>query len=251
LRIEQTKIVSVDGIQSHIFLLSVRSEYFAANSKPGQFFNIKVSDNQFPLLRRPFSVCDIEGDKISFLFDVHGEGTKILSSKKAGDFLDILGPLGHGFTYDSYFDSAIMVGGGLGAAPFPLLTKILKGKKKLFTFIGARNAKELIRFGLDEPIVSTDDGSIGFKGNVVELIKSQIGQIPGIKKIFACGPNPMLKALTDWANLVGIETEVSVECAMACGIGLCQGCPVEKSDKSGYLLVCKDGPVFTSQEVMI
>ncbi len=174
-----------------------------------------------------------------------------MSEKKPGETLDILGPLGNGFRYNTKFDTAIIVGGGLGTAPFPLLIKKLNGFKNIYSFVGARNNEQLITYGMTLPYISTDDGSKGFRGNVVDLLKSRIGEIPGIKKIFACGTNVMLRTLVEWTNLVGIETEISVECAMACGFGICQGCPIEKSDHSGYKLVCKDGPVFDAQEVLI
>ncbi len=251
MHIEQTKIVSIKEVQSHTFLLSIQSEYFAGTTNPGQFFNIKVSDNNFPLLRRPFSVCDVDGDIISFLFDVHGEGTKILSKKKPGDDLDVFGPLGNGFNYSSDFQTAIIVAGGLGVAPFPFLLKKIPADKPVFSFVGARNSNQLITYGIKNTKLATDDGSAGFRGNVVQLLKNEIHNINGVKKIFACGPNVMLRSLVEWTTSIGIETEISVECAMACGFGICQGCPTEKSDKSGYLLVCKDGPVFNSQEIVI
>lgn len=251
MRIEQCKIVSISEIQSGIFLLSVDSEYFAENVRPGQFFNIKVSDNFFPLLRRPFSVSDRDKGIISFMFDIHGEGTRLLSEKKPGNHLDILGPLGNGFNYESGYDTAIFVSGGLGFAPFPFLYREIKGKKEIFNFVGAQNSKRLIKYNYANTIVATDDGSEGYKGNVIDLFKIKIGEIPGVKRIFACGPTPMLKALTDWVNLVGLDTQISLECAMACGFGICQGCPVEVTDKSGYKLVCKDGPVFNAQDIIV
>ncbi|NUN08600.1 MAG: dihydroorotate dehydrogenase electron transfer subunit [Ignavibacteriaceae bacterium] len=251
MRIEKTQIVSVSEVQSGIFILTVESEYFAAATLPGQFFNIRVSESLFPLLRRPFSISDLTGKNLSFMFDVHGEGTKILSQKRAGEWLDIIGPLGHGFGIEGEYESAIIVAGGLGVAPFPYLTKKIRNKKKIYSFIGARSSRHLVTQGIVNVYSATDDGTTGYYGNVVDLLKLKISEIPGIKKIFSCGPTPMLKSLTDWVNFVGIESEVSLECAMACGFGICQGCPAELHDGSGYKLVCKDGPVFNSQEIII
>lgn len=135
-------VESVEKIQENIFILKAYSPEIAKTIKPGQFCNIKVSETDYPLLRRPFSISDVEGNFISFMFNKHGEGTKILSEKKKGDVIDILAPLGNGFTYNDDFDIAVMIGGGLGAAPFPFLTREIKNRK-IVTLIGGRNKKDV------------------------------------------------------------------------------------------------------------
>jgi dihydroorotate dehydrogenase electron transfer subunit len=221
--------------------------------KPGQFLNIRVSENTFPLLRRPFSVCDVEGENIFLMFNILGEGTKILSHKHKGDLVDILGPLGNGFNLDGDYKTAIIVAGGLGAAPFPYLTRVIKNKKDIMSFVGGRTKQDVITYGLDNCILSSDDGSIGYKGNVVQSLQDNLSKIDaGSSKIFACGPNAMLRVLKDICLKHNLDCEVSTECAMACGFGICQGCPIEStSDSEKYLLVCKDGPVFNVKDVVI
>ncbi|MCA0388546.1 MAG: dihydroorotate dehydrogenase electron transfer subunit [Bacteroidetes bacterium] len=186
------------------------------------------------------------------MFNVHGEGTRNLSDKKPGDMLDIIAPLGKGFRIDEDFDHAIIIAGGIGVAPFPLLTKRLTGKK-VTTFLGGRSATDIVTYGLENVITATDDGSLGVKGTVVDLFSAHLDEFRDEKiKVFACGPSPMLRVLQQLLLGENINGEISTECAMACGFGICQGCPVENShDETKYLLVCKDGPVFNVKDVVI
>lgn len=244
-------VESVEKIQDNIFILKAYSPEIAKAIKPGQFCNIKVSETDFPLLRRPFSVSDVDGNSIFFMFNKHGEGTRILAEKKKADVIDILAPLGNGFTYDGDYEIAVMIGGGLGAAPFPYLTREIKNKK-IVTLIGGRNKNDVTDWGMRNVNFSTDDGSIGFHGNVVELLKSKINEFGGSEiKIFACGPTAMLKALQKFAIDNNIKCEISTECAMACGFGICQGCPIDSMEKDKYYLVCKDGPVFDAEAIVL
>jgi dihydroorotate dehydrogenase electron transfer subunit len=247
-----TNSVLVDNIEleNSIHLIKIHSPVIAKNCSPGQFCNLKVSDSNFPLLRRPFSICDIDGENLYFIFSIYGEGTRLLAQKKIGDLIDILGPLGNGFNLDDEYDTAVIVAGGLGAAPFPFLTKFLPKDKKLFTFVGGRSSKDVITYGMKNIITSTDDGTLGFKGNVVELLQENKNVLDlGKIKIFACGPGAMLKALKSFCEINKYNCEASTECAMACGFGICQGCPIEAADREGYYLVCKDGPVFDIRKV--
>lgn len=249
--IENALLESKKQLGERIYRIKMYSPQIAKLVTPGQFCNIKVSESDFPLLRRPFSVSNVDGDYIYFLFDIHGEGTKILSQKEKGNVLDILGPLGNGFNYSGDYKTAIFVAGGLGAAPFPILAKYLNDKA-IISFIGARNKNLIIQEDMPNPQIATDDGSLGFKGNVVELLSNYIA-LNNLKefRIFSCGPNPMLKALQVLSKEKNYDCQISVECAMACGFGICQGCPIETSDGEGYKLVCKDGPVFNAMEVKL
>ncbi len=240
-------------LDNQIFLLKVFSPEIAKSIKPGQFLNIKVTKSLYPLLRRPFSVCDVEGDYFYIMFNVLGEGTRILAHKIKDDLVDLLGPLGNGFNLDGDYDTAVIVAGGLGAAPFPYLIRKIGDKKHVKCFIGGRTQKDVITYGMNNISISTDDGSLGLKGTVVNLLEKNIDALKNDKiKIFACGPNAMLRALKEFTEANGFECEVSTECAMACGFGICQGCPVESTkDSSKYLLVCKDGPVFNIKDVVI
>ena len=240
-------------INHHIYLLKIFSPELTSIIKPGQFLNIRVSERVYPLLRRPFSVCDVQGDHLYLMFNIMGEGTSILAHKPIGSNLDILGPLGNGFNFDGDYETAVIVAGGLGAAPFPYLTRKLFGKKNILSFIGGRTKDDVITYNLKNVKEASDDGSRGFKGNVVQLLEKNLEQLKSQKiKIFACGPTAMLRALKDFCIKQNLECEASTECAMACGFGICQGCPIEStSEKDHYLLVCKDGPVFNIKDVVI
>jgi dihydroorotate dehydrogenase electron transfer subunit len=240
-------------LQDHIYLLKVYSPELTSNIRPGQFLNIRVTERVFPLLRRPFSVCDVDGDHLYLMFNIMGEGTSILAHKPIGSTIDILGPLGNGFNLDGNYETAVIVAGGLGAAPFPYLTRKLNGKKNILSFIGGRTKDDVITYNLKNVKEASDDGSVGFKGNVVQLLEKNLEQFKSQRiKLFACGPTAMLRALKDFCLKYEFECEASTECAMACGFGICQGCPIEStSDKDHYLLVCKDGPVFNIKDVVI
>ncbi len=248
--IEKTIVQYVEKVRPNIFLLKVLSKNIALHATAGQFCNIKVSETDYPLLRRPFSIHNVENEYLYFLFDIHGEGTKILSNKKSGDVIDIIGPLGNGFNVENNYESIIIVAGGIGVAPFPFLTKNITNKK-IITFYGARNKDYIYDKDLLNIKYSTDDGSFGFHGNVIQLMKNKIDKNDFNKiKIYGCGPTPMLKALQKFSLENNIDCEISVESAMACGFGICQGCPIETIDNN-YKLICKDGPVFNSKDIIL
>lgn len=250
--IEKARVDSIQTLVPNTFLLEVFSPSIASKIKPGQFCNIKVSETDYPLLRRPFSICRVDGDNLHFMFDVHGEGTKLLSSKIIGDEIDILGPLGKGFNYNGDYKIAIIIAGGMGAAPFPYLIESLPKDKEVYCFIGGRSRDNIIEYGMKNISVSTDDGSLGVKGTIVDLFKKEFGKFQkDSARIFACGPNPMLKALQQFTIAQNLDCQISTECAMACGFGICQGCPIDNADGDGYYLVCKDGPVFDARMVKL
>lgn len=250
--IGDTIVKSVKLLKENVYLLSVEKPSSEMSFKPGQFFNVKVCDSCYPLLRRPFSICDVDVDTFSLLFSVYGEGTKMLANKQPGEKLNLLGPLGNGFSVEGNYDTAVIVAGGLGSAPFPLLTKMIDKSKKIISFVGGRDERAIITYGMKNVLVATDDGSLGYKGNVVQLLESNLENLSKEKiKVFACGPNKMLGALKELCIKHNIQCELSTECAMACGFGICQGCPIESSDKEKYYLVCKDGPVFKAEDIII
>jgi len=251
--IESNGIVdSLEEIQKNIFILRIRAEGISKIAKPGQFCNIKVNDSTVPLLRRPFSICEVEDDRISFQINVVGEGTKILTNKKTGDVINLIGPLGNGFNIEGEFENAIIVAGGVGAAPFPFLIKSFDQNVSIASYVGGRTEEDLITYNLKNIHVSTDDGSKGFHGNVVSFLESEIDKYDiNNTVIFACGPNPMLRALSRLSIDRGIRCQVSTESAMACGIGICQGCNIEGTHSDRFLLVCKDGPVFNAEDVRL
>jgi len=247
------QVIEKKILSDQIILVTFRSEELAKNAKPGQFVNVRVSETCYPYLRRPFSYCDVEGDTFKLMFTIFGQGTKILANAPIGSKFDVIGPLGNGFNLNDDFENAILVGGGLGIAPFPFFTRSLNEKKKVYTYLGARSKDFIVTYGLKNFQIATDDGSLGYHGNVVELLRKDLEKnvFDGKVKIFSCGPTPMLKALKQLSEEFDINCEVSTEEAMACGFGICQGCPVELADSSGYKLVCKDGPVFNVKEIKL
>lgn len=226
----------------------------ARATMPGQFVNIRVHHGSDPLLRRPFSVSRVIGDHVEILFNVVGSGTDILGKKRPGDTINVFGPLGVHYGTNGDFKNALLVAGGLGVAPMAILTEHLVSLgKHVDTFLGARTALHLITDHLLNIHVATDDGSKGFHGNVVRLVEQYLKEHPVMHaKVFACGPTRMLKALSAFAVGAGLECEISLEGEMACGVGICQGCPVERVGGSKkYALVCTDGPAFNCQDVIL
>ena len=248
------RVTDCKEILEGIFVLSFLSTEIAANSAPGQFVNVRCSNGCLPLLRRPFSISRVDGDSVELIFNVVGRGTSLLSQMKPGDTLDVLGPLGVSFKFQGSYGTAILVGGGLGVAPFPFLTSaLLQSNKEVRTIVGARSAKQLLERYLQNVQFATDDGSKGFRGTVIDLLKTIVPQQSqhGLK-IFGCGPTKMLIALSDFARERALECELSLEGDMACGMGLCQGCPVERANgKKKYALVCTEGPTFNSNDIVI
>ena len=249
----KSTVINTERLQGNIFLQKIRSPEIASLIKPGEFLNIKVSESTSPLLRRPFSVADVEDEFIYLIFNVVGEGTQLLSEKREGELLDVLGPLGRGFNLNDDFESAVLVVGGIGAAPFPFVTRMLENRKKIITFIGGRTSADVITYGMKNVFSATDDGSGGFKGTVVDLLLTKVNEYrSAYVKVFGCGPTPMLRALKEFCLEYDLNCEVSTECAMACGFGICQGCPIESTEQHDkYLLVCKDGPVFNIKDIVI
>jgi dihydroorotate dehydrogenase electron transfer subunit len=252
---EILKVQSVEKVAVTMFLLRLQSAAIAGTAKPGQFLNIRIDSGSLqPLLRRPFSISRIEGDSIELLISIAGKGTAKLSEKKAGDTIDVIGPLGNSFRIESEHTMSLLVAGGVGIAPFPFLSSELQKRgKKVAVFAGFRSASFVFTRYLDPVLIATEDGSQGRKGTVIDLLQEYVREKPiGKAKIFACGPTAMLRALTEFARREALCCEMSLEGEMACGVGLCQGCPVERIDgHPKFALTCKDGPNFFSAEIRI
>ncbi len=249
------RVVGNRKVGENIFILRFHAPAIARPSLPGHFVNVRADRSYYPLLRRPFSIYDVKGDDVEVVFNVVGRGTEILASKRPGDLLDVLGPLGRPYRFsDTGYSTAVIVAGGLGVAPFPLLTRFLKKEKKqIITFLGAQTAKALVPEGLVNVKPATDDGTAGHHGTVVDLMDRLLQEeFPERPKLFGCGPNAMLRSLAKAAEDLKIPCEVSLECIMACGLGICQGCPVElRENSSRYSLVCTDGPVYNALSIII
>jgi len=237
--------------------LKCSNELIAA--KPGQFVMLRIADRYLPLLRRPFSIHGIiEGEGIEILYRVVGECTGRLAKVKDGEWIDILGPLGKGFSLRGNSGGIFIVAGGIGVAPLMFLSKyILEGEKAsvsgIRVFLGAGSKDDLLciddflNLGL-EVNITTDDGSEGEACLITDPVEAAIKEKrPEI--IYACGPPGMLKCLAGMAERYKVPCQISMESVMACGIGACLGCAVEGKDESRYLHVCMDGPVFDSRDI--
>lgn len=253
-KVRNYRIISNKKITPMHYVMEVASPFLAKASCAGQFINIKPNqEGTDPLLRIPLGIHKIGKRKISLLYKVVGEGTKILSERKEGENVSILGPLGEGFEYSRLKGKTIIASGGHGIAPLYALAKELVKKTKDIVFLlGSATkshvtcTKELKKLGIKVKI-ATDDGSLGRKGFVTCFLEEEIKKAKGEVNIFACGPRPMISAVSAISAKCKIKAQVSLDEYMACGVGACLGCAVRT--KEGYKLVCKDGPVFYSDEI--
>ena len=211
-------------------------------TRPGQFVNIKI-DGFF--LRRPISVCDCQGDKLTIIYKVVGHGTEVMAQMKAGEKLDILTGLGNGYDLSKTADNPVLIGGGAGVPPMYLLAKeLIKAGKKPSVVLGFNKKSEVFyedefkTLGL-KTVVATADGSYGVKGFVTDAMKTL-----DYDYFFTCGPEPMLRAIYDNTTVSG---QMSFEARMGCGFGACMGCTCETL--YGNKRICKDGPVLMKEEV--
>ena len=230
-----------------IYRLSFLAPALAKRAHPGQFFHIKVDGNTNGVLRRPFSINDVQGECISVLYEVKGLGTKIMSTMGTKNTLDIMGPLGKGFAIDPKRERHLIVAGGMGLAPMAFLIKTIKKLGfKTHLFYGCRSFSNLLPHPKANCYFTSDDGSCGCKGPVTDILAEKIDSFINAS-VYACGPWPMLKAVAQMCQTRNIPCQVSLEAFMACGVGACQGCVVKGID--GYLTVCDQGPVFDSRRI--
>ena len=235
-----------------------------ANAAAGQFVTLKIPGSMDPLLRRPFSIHRLlfENKKaaaLEILYRVAGGFTGQMSKLRKTETVDLLGPLGRGFTIFPNMKKPLLAAGGIGVAPMVFLAESLEAAGiDLFcapVFLGGKTASDILcendfnRFSM-EVNITTEDGSRGLKGIVTEPLEAWIKkQKPDI--MYVCGPHGLLHAAAGIAAKHNIRCEVSVETVMACGIGVCMGCAVKTKDHlQGYRHICKDGPVFDASVLM-
>lgn len=248
---ERAVIVSQKCIGTDIYDMVLSFPRGAKEAKPGQFIAMYCEDGT-KLLPRPISICgiDAENGTLRVVYRIAGEGTRLFSKMKEGDSLEVLGPLGNGFTMKE--EKAIIVGGGIGIPPMLELAKQLSCEKTVV--LGYRD-ELFLKEEFDacaDVVVATEDGGCGTKGTVIDAINE--ANVDGAV-IYACGPMPMLKALAEYAEAHNMEAQISLEERMACGIGACLGCICKTKKKDHHTNVnnqriCKDGPVFDAKEVV-
>ena len=241
------KILSNKKIAEGHYVIVFESPRITKSAKPGQFVQIMTDDGCDPLLPRPFSFLDVDGKCFRILYQVVGKGTTLLSQKKKGESLRVLGPLGNGFNMGAKVKGQsarklALVGGGVGIPPLYHLAKVVLkdrrsgiGKRDVHVFLGARNRtllhceSDFRRLGVQLHL-ATDDGSKGHKGFVTEILNSFLHSSlvprPSSIKLFTCGPTPMLRAVSEIAVKAGLDCQVSVEEPMPCGFGACIGCAI-------------------------
>lgn len=266
----KSMVVSNHEVSPGYYRVRLTAPLAILEAKPGQFVMVRVRDGIDPLLRRPFGIFDVgtfspeypdapRQHYLDILYKVVGKGTEILSALHAKDYVDVLGPLGNGFTPGDAEEENILVGGGFGLAPLYFLAKELVTTTALKVFIGGRRKEDVLcvtefeQLGIDT-YVATDDGTLGSQGLVTEVLEQHLSGGGGKRVVLACGPEPMLRAVARLCKSHGIRCQVSLEAAMACGVGACLGCVTKghthtEHDPS-YRCVCKEGPVFDAAELL-
>ncbi len=249
----QAQIVDRVELEAESYFLDCRAPEIASTAEPGQFVMVRVSDGLDPLLRRPLSIHQVSEERFGLLFRTAGKGTALLSRKRIGAWIDVVGPLGRGFRWSPGVEEVLLVAGGRGVAPLLFLAQRLAKETpppKMRLLYGTRTKSEIVRtepfkaLGV-EVLTATEDGTEGYHGMVTDLPPSLISQ--GRTAVFACGPTAMFRALSSAISDPLIPVQVSMEAHMSCGLGACRGCVVKSGH--GYAHVCQDGPVFAIEDL--
>ncbi len=243
------EILNNDQLNSDVYSLTVQADALVSQCLPGQFVHVQISEGSL-LLRRPFGIADVDisNGRLTIFYRVAGKGTHILTGLESGKKINILGPLGHGFSLDA--KRPLIIGGGMGLAPLLFLAKCFHGIADVL--MGGRTQKELFWKELFKPhghnlFIATDDGSIGEKGFTTDLLP-EILKNNSYDCIYTCGPEIMMRGISRIAQQHNISCQVSLEKRMACGLGACLSCVCDNKTQ-GRSKICKDGPVFWSQDV--
>ena len=251
MKLVKARIISNSEILPNIYLMRVKAPQIAASACPGQYVMVRCGEGHDMPLRRPLGIHRIYKDGIALLFTVIGRGTAWLSQQKEGDAVDIFGPLGKGFEIHPSSRSLLLVAGGVGVAPLVALAeKAMAEGLSVRLLIGEKSSakiypEHLLPSGI-KPVITTEDGSLGQKGMITDILPQFI---PEADQIFACGPLPMYKAIAKMSSKFGGKpVYVLLETVMGCGVGACLSCSIET--RHGRKLVCKDGPVFDLNDIL-
>lgn len=251
--LERVRVVANQRVAEGVGLIVLEAPRCAASITPGQFVHLRVATGSDIILRRPFSVHRVRAGRIEILYQVLGAGTLRLAEKTAGDeSMDIIGPLGHGWELPERASHALLVAGGLGAAPMGMLAERLSERGVAVVVAqGAPTTSRLVARDLFERVsrrvdVATDDGSAGEQGFVTALSARALAD-ERFDVVYACGPEAMQRVVAAQALEAGVPCQVSLERLMACGVGACLSCVV--TTRNGRMRACVDGPVFDAGEV--
>lgn len=257
---EKCRVVSHREIGSGYRYIEFEAPAIAADATPGQFVHLRVPSLEKSALRRPFSIFDAEGDRLELLYKTVGRGTAALNEVKPGDEVEVMGPLGHGFPLKCA-DEALLVGGGYGVAPLYFLSRRLLGANPapaaIHLFVGGRTKNDLLALDRFEALggvkihLATNDGSAGAKGLVTDPLDDELIRLRGEGgkfELFACGPDPMLKAVALRATGTGSKGWISMDRHMVCGVGACYAC-IQKTVR-GNSRCCIEGPVFAAEDLV-
>ncbi|MDR0572221.1 MAG: hypothetical protein LBG48_05195 [Rickettsiales bacterium] len=243
-KVRDVRIVQKKSYENSFLLtLSIQDKL---NARPGQYVFIYCENLT---IRRAFSIADLTDDCLTIFFKKRGLGTEFLSKLRPGDVVNLIGPLGQGFSLNR--EKSLLIGAGAGVAPVFFAKNFLKKQGVESLLVGGFNTKNEIPDELKLDKYTTIDGSCGFKGNVLEYFTEIIKEYqPSV--IYACGPTVVLKTVAEWGLKYKIRTELAMEKEMACGVGVCRGCviKIKKNEEIINATVCKDGPVFRGEEVV-
>jgi len=218
--------------------IEVESPRIASLTRAGQFVHVRVSDSFNPLLRRPLSVGPICGSALRLIFHVRGEGTRLLAAKRPGDPVDMIGPLGCGFPKFEPAELLVLLTGGIGVVPLLLLSDQLPPEQERRFILGVRSVSH-VPVALQEAsergiLWSSDDGSLGFRGNAVQLLEKLLDEAGSRPiRVIGCGPARMLSGMKALCASRNVPALASLETPMGCGVGACQSCAVPRSDGEG------------------
>lgn len=251
---EKCKILEHEDMGAGYRRILLNAPEISSAAKPGQFVHLKVPGLEDSALRRPFSIFDAADGKLELLYKTVGRGTLAMNKMAVGEEVMVLGPLGRGFPLESKMP-AFLVGGGFGVAPLYFLAKRLEAPA-IKLFAGGRTSADLLaldRFKLlgVEIFTATNDGSSGVQGLVTEPLDKEISTVKsegGEFELFACGPDPMLKAVTQRAVDLGVKGWISMDRHMVCGVGACYAC-IQKTVR-GNSRCCIEGPVYPAEDLV-
>jgi len=252
--VESVEVLANDRIAQGVGLMVLRAPHCAASVRPGQFVHLRVAKGSDIILRRPFSIHRAYTDRVEVLYQILGTGTLRMAEKPVGDAsMDLVGPLGRGWSAPETLSHALIVTGGLGAAPLGMLAEQLAQRGVAVSVaMGAPTRERLVARALYEDVarrveIATDDGSAGEHGFVTGPAERLLAE-ESFDMVYACGPEPMQRAVASLAAVAGVPCQVSLERLMACGVGACLSCVVSTTE--GLKRACVDGPVFDAEEVV-